>query len=424
MNAAPVAPQKFRRRMTPEEQDKADKQVLQLVKSGVTSPEEISRAFGYSDRTWGWRALKRLVGKGLLSKNSSTGRIQKTEQIKNAEESIDVSRDSFMQIPSVALWVEDLRTRKDGKPIKTWRSRVWALQVVCETLKISPDSIVCEMVNPESTTSELMTKKQTVEYWLRKFALKFAEKSSANIRGHVTAVVDFGASQKGLAIMRNVSGILSRKKVGYGNYAHVKLTEEQINEIPNICEREGDLVLRDVFELGIATGTREKALLTAKVSDFEINEDHIVVRVHESKTEGHGTSNWEKTIIDPKTIMHLKTRIQERKALGKELLFFDSSFDAFEREMRTKIKLLYRKVGVTEPYFFAHSIHALRHAAAQHWLLITNYEYKFVADLLGWKTTEVLEQSYGKMPASVRMAKLRAFIAKASQDEGAKIIVS
>ncbi len=402
-------PQQFRRRMKSGEQEEIDQRVLKLINSGVTSPIEIAKAFGYSNRKWGQRALNHLAEKGLLQKDA-TGRIVKSDQVKAQEESIDISRDAFSQIPSVAAWIQDMQTRNAGKPNKSWSKQRWALQTICETLNVPPDSLVCEMVNPDS--SKLMKKSQTVEYWMRKFAVEHAKKSDSSIRRFTSALVDYGRSQHELALMHNITGILSRKKEGYGKYAHVKLTEEQIAQASIICEKRGDLLTRDLFEFGIDTGSRNKTLEMTKLADCEFFADFILVRQHESKTEGHGIADWEKYVATPQAMAHIKIRFNERRAQGQEYLFMDGTYNAFNKDVLLRLKQLYRDLGVTEEYFFNHPVHALRHSAAHHWLRVTNYDYDFVASILGWKGSAVLKEAYGAMPADVKMKKLREAAAK------------
>lgn len=406
MTAQLVQQASFHKRASPNEREEQLRKVLSLYNSGVTGPTEISKAFGYTDRTWGYRALNELVKNGQLKKSAGTGRIVASEKVQSAKEWIAISRDGFLQIPEVKSWVEDMLTRSEGKSLKSWKRVAWALLTICDTLRVEPKRLISPMINPD--TAKFMSPKETVEYWLRKFALERSKTPTTTIRSYVMAARSF-AMHHGVAWPRGVSGIMSGKK-GLNKYAHIKLSEEQIGRAPEVCE---DPLLRDIFEFGIDNGSRRVALLSARVNDFEFYDDYAVVRVHEAKTEGHGTSDWTKYVMTPSAFKHIKERWERRKAEGKEYLFADGPISTFGHQMNVRIKELYRKLGVTDPYFYAHGIHALRHCAAQHWLRVTDYDYEFVASILGWKTSQILKDWYGEMPADVKMRKLRSAISKA-----------
>ena len=65
------------------------------------------------------------------------------------------------------------------------------------------------------------------------------------------------------------------------------------------------------------------------------------------------------------------------------------------------IRHCYRKANITNEYFQKHTVHAFRHIMAQYWLIKTDYDYDFVADLGHWGTITVLKGSYGAMDAGM-----------------------
>ena len=65
------------------------------------------------------------------------------------------------------------------------------------------------------------------------------------------------------------------------------------------------------------------------------------------------------------------------------------------------MKEVYRKIGITEQYFYSHPIHALRHAGAIRLLELTDWNYELVARLGGWTNAQTLRDCYGAMPEEV-----------------------
>lgn len=65
-------------------------------------------------------------------------------------------------------------------------------------------------------------------------------------------------------------------------------------------------------------------------------------------------------------------------------------------KMRMMMKHCYSYVGLTKPYWFERSLHALRHVFAQYWLTLSDYNYGFVAIVGHWKTESIVREVYGK----------------------------
>jgi hypothetical protein len=65
-------------------------------------------------------------------------------------------------------------------------------------------------------------------------------------------------------------------------------------------------------------------------------------------------------------------------------------------KMRMMMKHCYSFVGLTKPYWFERSLHALRHVFAQYWLTLSDYNYGFVAIVGHWKTESIVREVYGK----------------------------
>ena len=393
-----------RKRLDPAQ---AKELVYGLFTQGVVSPTQIAKSIGWTGKNARITAsdyLNKLVEEGRLKKDPDTGRIVKPAEVLAKQQYVDLQKDAFAQIPSVAEWVRDMLTRVEGKPKKSWKASLSFLYFLCEKLKVRPEQLYTPVHNPN--TGVLMSRRQTAEYFLQEFAITYP----TNHNSYVLAVRDFTSTVGEVAWPRGRGGVASGKKRSYGKYAHVKLLPGQFEKGIELCEAKGDLLLRDLFEFGVETGSRQKALLATKVNDFELFADHATVRVHESKTEGHGISDWDKGVYTPKTFADIKARVAATKAAGRELLFVEENRTKSEHELTARLKLLYREIGVTEPYAYNHPFHFLRHCCAHYWLEKTNYDYTVVKGQTGHKTTEILEDVYGKMPADIRLAKIRAAV--------------
>jgi hypothetical protein len=66
--------------------------------------------------------------------------------------------------------------------------------------------------------------------------------------------------------------------------------------------------------------------------------------------------------------------------------------------LEEKFRECYDKAGLTETYWTQKPFHSMRHIFAHYWLIKTDYDYEFVANLGHWKATTELKRSYGAMP--------------------------
>ena len=105
----------------------------------------------------------------------------------------------------------------------------------------------------------------------------------------------------------------------------------------------------------------------------------------------------------------LYQRIQEfiKQHPKRTLLFVDDAkiglVDDWLNEFRAYMKKVYEQIDITEPYFYSHPIHSLRHSGAIRLLELTDWNYELVAKLGGWTTPQTLRDCYGAMPQDVLM---------------------
>ncbi|MFZ7138787.1 MAG: hypothetical protein ACOWW1_10280 [archaeon] len=214
-------------------------------------------------------------------------------------------------------------------------------------------------------------------------------------------------------IPRGFGGVygLSGEKQSYGKYAHVKMTDSQIDTVRKFFITKNDLFMLTFFDYAIESGARYTALVLTETSKATESESGIYTRVYESKTNRH----WTKYIL--KKFHHgtqanetLSAWIQKRKQAGKRFFFTDndkhSHVWALSKEITTKLRDAYKHAGITEKYVYKKPVHALRHASAQLWLKRTNYDYGLVAKVCGWDDVQTLINCYGELTAETLEKKL------------------
>ncbi|RLC36473.1 hypothetical protein DRH29_04495 [candidate division Kazan bacterium] len=206
---------------------------------------------------------------------------------------------------------------------------------------------------------------------------------------------------------------LSGEKESYGKYAHIRLSEQQIRQIREIMANDKEALEKgfDIgFEIGIQTCSRAFAIASIEVNKIQQIENLYIIRVFEPKVKegethlGKVGKYWTKYISKS-----LYQRIQEfiKQHPKRTLLFVDDAkiglVDDWLNEFRAYMKKVYEQIGITEPYFYSHPIHSLRHAGAIRLLELTDWNYELVAKLGGWTTPQTLRDCYGAMPQDVLM---------------------
>ena len=102
-------------------------------------PSEIAKALGLSKKTV----------YNYITKLSKTGNIIRlrsghfflpksdTKEFYEFNKHHEITSD-----PLVSEWMDDLLTRKQGMPIKTWKYRLRSLETVCNTCKVTPYDLI------------------------------------------------------------------------------------------------------------------------------------------------------------------------------------------------------------------------------------------------------------------------------------------
>ena len=371
----------------PEEYKKAIKQaILDRIEKGIYSPQTIGEQLG-KDRSTIYRFIQELASDGKV-KLGESGRVEKVEALVEQRSYEALEMDAFVQrYPSVKKWVEDMQVRIDGKPLSEWQQNLAAIKKVCDLLKITPELLIGS--------------KESVEQFTRTFILEFRKISKNNPHLYVMALRNLAMSN-GIVWPRGAGGLMSGKKIGFGQYAHIKISDQQIKQGISL----GTAIHKDVgdwFAIATETCARHGAMHTIDISRIEDHDAYLTLRAFESKTG----KTWTKYIVDPAVQQIIMRRAAARKSIGLTDLFLNGkSAKDYGLWMNAQLKEVYRQLGLTEKYFFAHPTHALRHIGAHHWLRLTNYNYSLVAKIGGWEDENTLKKCYGEMPAEVVISEL------------------
>ena len=351
--------------------------------------EEIGNVLGISMPTvFAYKKLAGATGRIELNKN---GRQVFSEDIKGIQEVAYLEKDEFVNEPLVKEWVTDLRTRRNGHPIRLWRSMITNLRTLCNASGINPRQLIVD--------------RKITETILKNFAEEYKGKSTKTsaIRTRVNAVRSFCAFH-GMTWPKGVSGIMSAKVIGHGKYADIRLTQDEIEKADSFIKKRWGLdsdVYR-VFWVGIESCARKNALLGMKCSweEYHTRKDNELIFImiaYESKTAHIKEGKWKKYITRNDT----QKSLQIHKSRGAKTILHDSKrMHMHEESVKQQLREIYRHLGKDdkEGYFYRNPFHVLRHIGAHYWLSKLSYNYGLVAKIGGWHTIDELKASYGEMP--------------------------
>ena len=322
-----------------------------------------------------------------------------TDDIQQLRDSYFLEKEEFVKHPLVEEWIDDLLTRKQGQPIKTWKNHVTRLRTICNSCKIKPEQLLIDR-----KTTEKIIKNYVLSYYKSE---KHTSNKNSNIipksRAYCSAqVVRSFCSFHGLTWPKGVSGIMSGKVVGHGKYADIKLTSSELKMADKfIKETWGiDSDIYRVFWIGIESCARKTALLNMKCEWREqISKNSgkriFVMTVFESKTVHIKDGKWVKYITRNDTQQSLE--LHKNKKYSRIWTSF-GKYKSTQNQLRDQLREIFRHLEKSEEYYYKNPFHALRHIGAHYWLEKTDYNYGFVAKIGGWHTIDELKNSYGDMP--------------------------
>jgi len=381
--------------------DEILKEIVKLALQG-TEPTKIAEITEKSRPTV-WRYLDEAAKLGLVQK-TSTGRIKLPKLVKDSQVYEILENNKFVQKHEVVKkWVADMLTRNSGKPISVWRNYLSKLKTICDTLKISPYELLESRDGKpyggaENILRDFATAMQTgmiVPASKRGRKIIYEDDISMRFSNYVKPVRNFCAVN-GVAIPPRLNGILSSKNSAYGKYAHVKLSQEKIDECVRLLGQKYGYASREqvLFIFYYLTCARKEAGLDVKAHTVTRHPSGwVTCRVYESKTD----RAWTKLI--PSDNPHQKIFLDYvKKREGCKYLFGDSQeeLNKIYKELPKIFEEIYREAGIKEEYFYIKQVHALRHVGAHYWLTRTNYNHVIVSRIGGWKSVQTLIDCYGQ----------------------------
>lgn len=357
---------------------------------------QIAKKIGMSrQQTIRYRDLAIKVGKLAVDENRKE---IIPDQIKKWQEFRILRKDEFTKKPLVKEWITDLLTRKQGKPIKTWKKDVVTLRKLCNTCQINPEQLIID----KQTTEKIV--KNYAELCMFNNTFKKVQKIQGNsntIHVAVMVVRNFCAYYN-ITWPRGTSGIMSGKVVGHGKYADIRMTSNELDRADKFIKKKWgiDSDIYRIFWIGIESCARKTTLLEMKCEwtkhiNKKTGKTIFSMIAFESKTDHIKNGKWAKYITRKDTQHSLN--IHKRNEFSWIWNHLGSRWSA-ENKMRKQLREIFKHVGKIDDYYYTNPFHSLRHVGAHYWLEKSNYNYGFVAKVGGWHTIDELKKSYGEMP--------------------------
>ena len=342
--------------------------------------------------------LKRIRGNELEKTNTGRYKLPKIpleKQFRQFNKFHEITSD-----PLVAEWMDDLITRKGGEPLKRWKTRMRCLESVCNTCHIHPSDLLVSQRNTEKILRNYAQLASQGKYYRSNTGRKAS--GVRHVMYHrVQAVRDFSGFY-GMTWRRGVGGIMSQKVVSHGQYADTRLTSDELEKTDSfIKERWGlDSDIYRWFWIGIESCARFEALYNMTLDytthiNPKTGKTVYVMSVFESKTEHIRGGKWFKYITRTDTQKSIDLL---RQRGGQRIHGADINRTEFKKMVSKSLAEIFTHLGKTNPYFFHHPTHSLRHIGAQYWLAKKDYNYGLVAEIGGWHTIDELKKSYGMIP--------------------------
>ena len=380
-------------------------EIIRLSKTHTV--KEIHEITGKSERT-----IKRLRKKAkesgkILTSNSGRITLPEDELAKRQYQSI--TRDElYEKYRPVKLWIDERTAEAKGnkKKLKQVRLQLGRLKVVCDTTRLNPHSLLSADENGISygglkntmTAFSIALTSQQVVYQIKNRKQLDPDNVEGSYRNHLMACRNF-ATYNGVSLPKfPPEHILSGKKVGFGQYAHIKMSVSEINQcVQYLIENYGqDSIELAMFTFYYITGTRANSIFNAKTSTVQVLDNGwITCMVYEPKTH----TTWKKFIQNDNPHFEiLQNWINTRKENAKSHLFSEDGKEnkILYESLVVIFKKMYLAIGLDEDYFFKKPVHALRHVMAHYFLDLTD-NHGAVAKLGGWKDIQTLISCYAEM---------------------------
>ena len=359
---------------------------------------QAAKKLGWNRQTV-WRDLKRGIDLKLIPTDKDGVII--FDKVSNDESAfIHFGKDSFERDELIKLWVEDMRDRRGGKGLKSWRVNVNQVRRLCNTLKIKP----YQLAEDRSTFKQyIQSFKRALEEGKDAIDVKSGQRTDkiSNIVHAINMGCRSFAMFHGVSFVRGTDDITSGKVINHGQYKDVRLSLEQIKQAEDyIIDKWGlDSDIFRIFSVGIESASRRMGLLTMELNWYEHKSTDGTVTFHMKAYESKTDDNWTKYIRRPRTQESLRLlKLRNAKLIWNEK---NEPYEKSSKVISNQLKEIYRHLQVDtihNCYFVKHPFHALRHVSAQVMILLSNGNLTLVRKVCGWRHDIELEASYGELP--------------------------
>jgi hypothetical protein len=223
----------------------------------------------------------------------------------------------------VSEWMDDLLTRKQGMPIKTWKYRLRCLETVCNTCKVTPYDLIISNKKTEKIMRSFAKHFQNGEMICSNIGKK-NQGMNTTVYSKVQAIRDF-CSFYDITWRKGISGVMSQKVPDHGKYADIRFTPEEFEEADLFIKEKWGLD-SDIFRwfwIGVESCARFGALYNMKNDWTEIKSKSggkvFLMSVIESKTDTIRGGKWTKFIARQDT----KVFLDFGMSFGKRSKFFE-----------------------------------------------------------------------------------------------------
>jgi len=381
-----------------------------------SNPTDICRTLSWNSRDTFYKYKEEAIQRGYLQLDQNGQAIVPKKTADQIFRAFCVDN-KLANTPLGSQWVENMKHRKGGKPIASWKSRLTNFSNWLNTLQINESAVLTDLPTTDKYAQNFLdlyeTGKAKIQYRKDK---NFGADADISKVAYVYAQAyrDF-MNFHGLPYPKNYGGVSSQKVVGHGQYPDVKLTDDQLVKaqdwfIKNYSVDSDELRF---WLMGVESCGRHSAVFPMTL-DYEIAPTPkgatgtcYIFKVFESKTvNSRGAGKWDKYVLNPvlqKSIDELKSRDVNR--LNEENLTKKN----LDMKIREAFLGVYKHLGVMtvhDSYFPLHWFHALRHVGAHMWLRKTGYNHSVVSEVGGWLTVQELVDSYGKIPHDMMLQKI------------------
>ena len=371
------------------------------------TPTEIARRLGKS-RENVYSYLRKGIDSGEITTDADGAIVIDKEALQSKKFKEFNENHPITTDPLVESWIDAMKFRgHTGKGRKGANNFVLKIEQICNSLHIEPVQLTMSLKQTEEYAQAFYNKIESGEY--KTYNSTRTNKGTDQIWYQYRMGIRSFVINSGVSIPKGHGGILSGKIVSHAQYADLELNDKQISDAEKyIIDTWG--IDSDIYRMvmfGIETGARKNAMLNATLDFKEVTDEDgtiFTMSVIETKTEHIEGGKIDKFIqrkTTQESIIIAKqkgyTRLWDSKNIAES---------KFYTTLCKQLKEIYKHLGLIHHYFYEKPVHALRHIAVHYWLRLTDYDYVFVAKIIGITVQELIK-SYGKMPIDVMWKKLK-----------------